>query len=279
VTLSSFQRAQPYHGSTRSWRVNLLTDRSRLYSLNGRFAYAGGRRDFIYDDSALGTDRIGAARNRQVLVLGNARRPVTAANLTASLFPNSKLTIVNHTAFHSTRMDGDSRYAELNNATLGLSLLNFQFLGIRTIANATDLNYRATNAVTFYGGYHFSTRRIRSIEQTVSFQVPDTTSAEQENTLHSGIFGVRLRPLKPLTVSLDAEAGRADHPIYPTSEKNYQVFGGRIQYKARTFQWEPVPAPTTTRIRFRSQTTAPAPGPIRRMPLDAADLVLLRCQL
>jgi hypothetical protein len=236
VTLTSFYRAQPYHGTTRGWRVNLLTDRSKLYSLNGRFAYAGGRRDFIYDESALGTDRIGAARNRQVFVLGNARRPVTAANLTASLFPTSKLTIVNHTAFHSTRMDGNSSYAELNNATLGLSQLNFQFLGIRTIANATDLNYRATEAVTFYGGYHFSTRRIRSIEQTVSFQVPDTITAEQDNTLHAGLFGVRVRPIKRLIVSLDAEIGRADHPIYPISEKNYQVLGGRIQYKAKTFQ-------------------------------------------
>lgn len=236
VTLTTFHRAQPYHGSTRSWRVHLLTDRSKLYSINGRFAYAGGRRDFILDEFAGGTDRVGAARNRQIVVLGNARRPVTAANLTVSLFPFAKLTVVNHTAFHSTRMDGDARYAEFNNGAAGSALLNFQFLDIRTIANATDLHYRASKLVTFYGGYHFSSRRIRSIERLEAFQIPETTSARQENTLHSGLFGIRVQPLKPLTISLDAEAGRSDHPIYPISDKNYQTFGGRVQYKTRTYQ-------------------------------------------
>ncbi|MEJ7607516.1 MAG: hypothetical protein WKF37_14930 [Bryobacteraceae bacterium] len=33
---------------------------------------------------------------------------------------------------------------------------------------------------------------------------------------------------------LDGEVGRADRPIYPTSERNYHVFGGRVQYKARS---------------------------------------------
>jgi len=39
VTLTSFQRSQPYHGTTDNWQVHLLTDKSRFYSVTGRFAY------------------------------------------------------------------------------------------------------------------------------------------------------------------------------------------------------------------------------------------------
>lgn len=234
VTLATFGRSQPYHGSTDSWRVNILSDRSKLYSLSGRFTYAGGRRGFILDENAAGTDRFGSNRLRQTYIFGNARRPVTAANFTATLFPGSKLTITNQTSFHSTRMDGDSTFTEINNATLNTTLVNFQYLGIRAITNTTDVNYQWNNWASVYGGYQFSNRRIRSTEQTVFAGFPDSVQAEQENTVHAGLFGVRLRPAKPLTIRLDAEAGRADRPFYPISEKNYQAFGGRVQYKAKS---------------------------------------------
>jgi len=35
-------------------------------------------------------------------------------------------------------------------------------------------------------------------------------------------------------VIVDGEIGRANKPIYPTSERNYHASGGRIQYKLRT---------------------------------------------
>ena len=233
VTLANFTRSQPYHGNTDSWRVNILSDRSKLYSLSGRFTYAGGRRDFIFNENAAGTDRFGANRTLQTYILGNARRPVTAANFTATLFPGSRLTITNQTSFHSTRMDGDSTFTELSNATL-TALVNFQYLGIRAITNTTDVNFQWNKLASFYGGYQFSNRKIRSIEQTVFAGSPDRIDAEQQNTVHAGLFGVRLRPAKPLTIRLDAEVGRADRPFYPISEKNYQALGGRVQYKAKS---------------------------------------------
>ena len=233
--LTSFRRDEPYHGSTGNWRVHLLTEHAKWYSLNGRFTYAGTRRNFIFDEAALGTDRFGAARNRQVFLSGNGRRPVLAASLTATLNPADALTITNHTAFHHTRMDGDGTYTEVNNASAFGPLIHFQFLGIQTITNSTDMNYRVSPMLGFFAGYQFSNRRIRSIEQlNFGDPIPDRVEGEQDNTLHAGRFGVRLRPIKPLTFIADAEIGRADRPIYPTSEKNYHALGGRIQYRTRT---------------------------------------------
>jgi hypothetical protein len=235
TALMDFRRDEPYHGSTASWRAHLIADRSKLYNLNGRFTYAGTRRNFLYDELALGTDRLGSARNRQVFVFGNGRRPVLAANLTATLSPSEALTVVNHTAFHHTRMDGDGSFTELNNGTGFGSLLHFQFLGIRTFTNSTDLNYRFSSAVGAFGGYQFSTRRIRSIEQlNFGDPIPDREQGEQNNHLHAGRFGLRLRPVKPFTVILDGEIGRTNRPVYPTSERNYHLLGGRALYRTRT---------------------------------------------
>lgn len=234
IAITSFQRSQPYHGSTDSWRVNLLSDRSKLYNLNGRFTYAGGRRDFIFDENILGTDRIGAGRPIQTYIFGNARRPSLAANLTASLFPTGKVTITNHTSIQSTRIDGDSTFTQINNITQQTTLLNFQFLGIRTFTNTTDVTYRFNSWIGLYGGYQFSNRRIRSIEQTTFSGTPDNVTAAQNNNVNAGLFGLRLKPWKPITIRLDAEAGHADRPFTPISERNYQLFNARLQYKAKS---------------------------------------------
>ena len=53
----------------------------------------------------------------------------------------------------------------------------------------------------------------------------------QTNQLSSGTTGIRLRPIKPLTVALEGEIGRADTPFTPLSDRNYHVLGARAQYK------------------------------------------------
>jgi predicted porin len=84
-----------------------------------------------------------------------------------------------------------------------------------------------------YSGYHFATRRVRYVE---AFDVPpfggDREAFEQDNTLHSGVVGLRFKPAQPLTLNFDAEVGRADRPFTAVSEKNYHALGARVQYKA-----------------------------------------------
>jgi hypothetical protein len=235
VTLSAFRRTDPYHGSSPYWRVTLGTD-YKAWAANGRFSYTDGQRRFYFDELATGTNRFGAAQNRQILVAGDGRRPVATGNLTLSLFPTSRLTLTNHTAFHNTRMEGDSVYREVSNSIAFDDLLYFRFLGIRAISNLTDANFRAASWITLYGGYHYSTRRIRSREQAAVGGIADLVPAEQENRQNAGLAGLRLQPYKPLRISLDAEVGRSDRPFFPVSEKDYHALGGRIQYKTKNLQ-------------------------------------------
>lgn len=234
TTLSSLTRSEPYHGSSPYWRVALFKEDRSWFAVNGRFTYTAGRRAFVLDESEVGTARFGST-SRQVLTYGNANRPVATGNLTVSLMPASRVTLTNHTSIYNVRTDGNSYYRVLDDNTLSTELLNFQYLGIRTFANETELNYRFNAALALFAGYNVSDRRIRSIAN-ISFPGDKPSSPmpdEQSNRLHAGTLGIRFRPMKPLVVIVDGEAGRADHPIFPTSEKSYHLLGARVQYKLR----------------------------------------------
>jgi len=234
--LISFQRREPYHGTSPYWRAGLFMER-KYFSANGRFTYTSGRRAFALDETALGTGRFGVTSNRQVVTSGIAQRPSLTGNLTLSFFPTSKLSIVNHTAVNNLRIDGDSTFAQFDNATQSVSYLRFEFLGIRTVANETDANFQAARWLSFYGGYHYSDRLIRSIEQiNVQGNILNVPS-EQSNRLNSGIFGIRLKPARPLTILVNGEVGRADHPLSPIADRNYQAVSARVLYKLKNFQF------------------------------------------
>lgn len=232
--LTSFQRAEPWRGENPSWRAHLFTEGKHWWALNGRFTYVEGQRNFIFDELALGTARFGALQNRQFLVFGNGRRPVLAANITGSIFPTEKLSISQHLAFNQTRMEGDATYREFSNSALSFTNLNFNFLGIRAITSTTDVNYKVTRRLGLFGGYQFTERRIRSVEQIADEFAADRTTAEQTNRLHTGLAGIRLQPVKPLQINLDGEIGRADRPIYGVSERNFHSLGARVQFKHRS---------------------------------------------
>jgi len=237
--LNSFASAQPYHGTSPYWRVALFREGAKLWAANGRFTYVAGRRAFVTDELSNGLNASGTPLERQVLSFGNAQRPAATANLTVSLFPLTWATITNQTSFYNIRMVGDSYFVQYDNGSSFATVLPFEFLGIQTIANATDVQIQARPWLSFHLGYEYSDRRIRSVEGSNIVGLPpvDSTPIEQNNALNSGTFGIRLRPLKALTIRLDTEIGRADQPISPISDRNYQALNGRVEYKTRTLRF------------------------------------------
>ncbi len=234
TTLSSLYRADPTHGNSPLWRGNLHGER-KLWAVNARITYVGAQRNFAQDETAIGFNP--SAINLQTLVSGTASRPTTAGDFSLSFFPADRLSIVNNTSVYTTRISGQSAFLQLNNATEQENLLYFEFLGIRTITNSTDLNFRASPKVSFFGGYHYSTREIRSIEDLSFPEFPGPPSGvayAQNDHIHSGVAGMRLKPWKPLTISLNGEISRADHPFTPIADRNFHTLGARVQYKAKT---------------------------------------------
>lgn len=234
-TLSLLRRDEPLHGKTPYWRSHLLAELSKQFTIHGRFTHSDGQRDFIYDEFARGTDRLGSDRNRQTLLTGTGRRPVTTGHATLTWLPNNKITVANQTGFHQTRMEGDGKYSEINNGSAGLAFAHFQYLGIRNISNTSEASWQPVKQAGIFGSYHFAERRIRSNELE-DVEIPrGTTPIEQVNRNKAGIFGARLYPVAPLRILFSAEVGRNDKPFYPTSDKNYEAYTARASWRQKQF--------------------------------------------
>jgi hypothetical protein len=240
-TLTAYQSSQPYHGTSPYWRVGLFREGKRLWAVNGRFVYVAGHRDFIDNEVSAGTGGNGAPTTRQILTFGDARRPALTGNLNVTFFPTSFLTLTNQTTVNNIRVIGNAVFTEIDNGVATTPFVPFTLLGIRTIANGTDAEIRVRKAFSVHAGYNYSDRRIQVLDgqQNVGAPAPappNNTPIEQFNHQHSGVLGVRIRPLSGLTILADGEIGRADHPYTPISDANYTVFRARAEYKRKTYR-------------------------------------------
>jgi hypothetical protein len=233
--LTAFNRAQPYRGNTPSWLGNLYGERKWI-AVNARFTYAGGRGNFIQNERAVGIDRFGSAQNRQVVVTGNGDRPVTTGDLNLTVFPQSRLSVVNNTSVSNTNITGNNFYTQFDNATQSAQTLNFQFLGVRLITNATDVRYRFSRRFDAFGGFRYSDRLIRSTEAGAT---PGGDfhglSAEQSNHLKAGVAGFNWLPVKDLRLHAEGEIGRNDTPFAPISLRNYHAIRTRLLYRKKAY--------------------------------------------
>ena len=233
TVLNRFVRAEPVHGSNDGWLGNLFA-RKKLWGVNARMTYTRGEHDFLMNEIASGTNQFGGPASRVITVAGSASRPVTAGDFAINLFPSEWITVVNNTSVTSNRIDGDSTYSEYNTGLFFGATYNFRYLGVRLVTNATDVNVRLRPWIGFYAGYHFSDRRIQTVESFAFVgDTTDTQRYEVSNTLNSGVLGIRLKPWKPVTVNLEGEVGRADAPLTPIGEKNYHLIYGRAEYRVR----------------------------------------------
>jgi hypothetical protein len=238
TALNTFTKAAPVHGTNGGWLGNLLARRKR-WTVDGRVSYLFGRNNFAMDEFSNGIGRLGAAANRQILVQGNADRPMLTGDLNIVVQPSNKLTIINNTSYNNLRIDGPSSYTEVDSGNNLGETINFRFLGIRMVTNSTDANYRASDWIGFYAGYHYTFRWVNTIE---GFSLPafansaENSSYENTNSLSSGTVGVRLRPVKNLTANLEGEVGRADNPLTPVSDRDYHTLNGRVSYRVKKLQ-------------------------------------------
>jgi hypothetical protein len=221
---ATVRREEPYNGSSPYWRVKLFRE-AKLWAANARFTYVEGRRAFQQDEAAALTPSI----SQQIIVSGDAQRPAATGNFTFSLFPASKATITNQTSVYNIRMVGNASYTQIANDGQPVVSFPFTYLGIRTVANSTDADLRLSRAFAIHAGYRYSSRRVRSVQNAAA-------APEQTNALQTGTLGLRMRPAKPLTITLDAEIGRAGRPIYPISDRNYEAFRGRVEFKRNAFR-------------------------------------------
>jgi hypothetical protein len=236
--LNSYLATQPYHGTSPYWRVGLFREGKKFWAVNGRFSYVAGSRGFVYNQSAAGLNGVGVNTLQQVYTYGNAQRPTATGNFTFSLFPTSITTITNQTSVYNIRMSGESYFEQYTNGAPITPILAFNYLGIRTLSNSTDVQIRPRRWFTIHGGYTYDDRRIGSVADAnlITTGLVPQAPTNQTNVLHEGTLGFRIKPLKTLVISLDGDLGFTNKPIYPISEKDYHTLRARAEYRLKTLR-------------------------------------------
>lgn len=236
--LQQFSRPQRLRGRSPSWLGNIFT-RRKLWGLNARVVYTKGVGDFGINEFAGGIGQFGASATRQIAVGGEAERPDLTGDLNLSLFPTDRLTVSNNTSVNSQRISGDSVYSEVfTGINLG-STLYFQYLGVRTVINSSDIDYRIAKWIGVYAGYHYSDRQVSTVQGAGAYNVPGSFgegSFSVVNILQSGVAGVRIKPVQALTLNLESEVDRSSHPLTPQSPAHFQTLGGRVSYRLKKLQ-------------------------------------------
>jgi hypothetical protein len=238
TVLQQFVRSSPLHGRSPAWLGNLFT-RRKWWGVNARVTYVDGVGDFAVNELASGIGQFGAPATRQIAVGGDAERPDFNGDFNLSLFPTSRLTISNNTSIMSQRMSGDSAYTEVDNGSNFGTTINFQYLGDRIVTNSTDVDYRLKKWIGFYAGYHYSDRLVRTIQGASLFAQPGSFAANTYNVIdivQAGTAGVRIQPVKGLTINMETEIDRSNHPLATISPAHYQTLGGRIAYRVKKLQ-------------------------------------------
>jgi hypothetical protein len=234
AALASYYRSEPIHGRSPYWRGTLFREGGRWFAMNARMTYTAGKGSFVQDESVRGFAGDFGPINRFILITGSGSRPVLAGNATFSFFPTKRITITNQTSVNNIRMSGNNYYQEFNDGLFDNALSYFQALGIRTVSNSTEANFQLSKRLGFFGGYQYSNREITSLTGSQFDTFIDSTAASQTNTVNTGTAGLRVHPVKELTLIADGEVGRANLPIYPSSEKDFHALGARAQWKRKT---------------------------------------------
>jgi len=239
---AAFTRSDPIHGSTPFSRLNIHTDANRAFSVNGRFVYSGGSNNFVLNENVGNPSPVtGLLITRQDYVLGAAKRTQGTGDLTLSWQPGERWAFSNTSSINQTRISGASSFLELrapaNPIDPGMDQIFFDLLSYRLITNSTDINFRLTPKIGFYGGYNYSIRRIqdRELLEDASRTPGNPPLYSFNNVLNSGVLGIRLHPIAPVSFIADVEYGRASRPFTPVSDKNYHAETAKLQWKYRAW--------------------------------------------
>lgn len=231
--VSDLARAEPFHGATPVTTVALRTEKERRIGFHGRFVYAKGSRNWALSETATAASP-GSSQStlRQTFLIGDASRAQTSGDISVTLLPSAKWTVSNTTAVSSTRITGGASFLEVSLFTN--QFLDFEDLGIRHVSNATEVNFRPVKQLGLYGAYRLSERRV---ESRTALEFPSFGFEERldpiDNTVHVGAGGVRWMPARGVRASFNAEVGRADRPLTPTSNKNFHNEAARVQWRGR----------------------------------------------
>ncbi|MEZ5366215.1 MAG: hypothetical protein R2748_28730 [Bryobacterales bacterium] len=231
--VTSLTRSDPFHGNTPVTMVAIRTEKEHKVGFHGRFVYSGGRRNAALDENLTAFDsQTSLSTTRQTYIVGDASRRQGSGDFTVTLTPNDTLTLTNTSSVSSTRISGGAQFVEVSAFTN--QYLDFEDLSVRFVTNATEASVRLDTSMSVYGAYRYTQRttRTRTALEFPGFAFGDPLE-EIDNKVHTWAVGHRLTLPKNVRTSFDFEAGRADRPLTPVSDRKFYTNRLRVQWRGR----------------------------------------------
>ena len=184
-----------------SWPYSRLAGEPLRRAQVGRgrwtFYLRRGTRRFRAERTGRGIDTFGNLQNRQIVVTGNGDRPVINGDLNITLFPSSRLSLINETSVSNTRITGDNSYEQFNNATLSGSDAELSVSGRAADHERHGSALPLFPKVRCLGRIPLRRSRVRSIEDSAALGSPFSgLTGEQSDLLRAGIAALNWMPYR-----------------------------------------------------------------------------------
>jgi len=237
--VTAYDRTQPMHGVNKVWFANLNRS-TKLWALNARMTYSKADNATMYFETESGARAVansacsncgaGAPTNAFTYMPGTARRPFTAGDFTFSLFPTNRLTIVSSTSAQNNQYDGSGQMLQVNNVAAVKNLFWDYRIGDQRVSDALDANYRVAKWLALNAEYRYTARwLVNDLIRTGTTNSKDLNALS--NHLNTGTFGIRVKPLKPLSLDVDATIGRDNSALTPIAPAHYHNIRARAEYR------------------------------------------------
>jgi hypothetical protein len=237
--VTAYSRSQPMHGLNSGWFANLNRS-ERYWTVNARITYTKGDNTTFYYENETGARAAsntacsncgsGVPTTAFTYAPGTSRRPYTAGDFTFSLFPTSRLTIVNTTSAQNLHEDGSEPALQVNNVAAVKNVFWNYRIGDQRFSDALDLNYRLTKWLAMNAEYRYTARwLINNLIRSGTTNSKDLNSLA--NHLNSGTFGIRVKPVKTLSLDVDTTIGRDNSPLTPVAPAQFHNIRARADYR------------------------------------------------
>ena len=237
--VTAYSRTQPMHGLNQVWFANLNRS-AKLWAVNARMTYSKADETTMYYETESGARAVanticsncaaGAPTDAFTYMPGSARRPFTAGDVSFSLFPTSRLTIVNNTSAQNNRYDGFGTMLQVNNVAAVKNLTWNDRIGDQRFSDSLDANYRVAKWLGLNAEYRYTARwLINDLIRTGTTNSKDLNVLN--NHLEAGTFGIRVKPVKPLSLDVDATLGRDNATLTPIAPAHYHNIRARAEYR------------------------------------------------
>jgi len=266
---TAYWRSAPMHIRTPGWFANLAKN-TKLFAMNVRGAYNKSDQTSDYDEVETGARAVatvlppyagavacsncgaGAPGTAATFSAGTARQAFTSGDLTLSFFPTDRLTITNSTSAQNNHYDGIAQIFQPSTVAATKNVLWDRRQVEGRVSDSLEANYRLTKWLGLASEYRYTERWLDyDLFRTGTTNNTDLNSLS--NHLHLGTIGVRLKPVQPLSISLDAGIGRDNSPETPVAPAHFHTVKGRVQYRQKRL---------TLTGTYRQQYNLNAPQPV-----------------